>query len=58
MGGLFDKTTSELREMLYQYESDYLFDSSKFEKAYNFHPVSYGEGIKATANAYINGTGL
>jgi len=58
MGGLFDKTTAALYEMLYQYESDYLFDSSKFEKAYNFHPVSYGEGIKATANAYINGTGL
>lgn len=58
MGGLFDKTTSELYEMLYQYEDDYLFDSSKFEKAYNFHPVSYGEGIKATANAYKNGTGI
>ena len=58
VGGLFDKTTSELYEMLYQYESDYLFDSSKFEKAYNFHPASYGEGIKATANAYLNGTGL
>ncbi|HEX9512326.1 MAG TPA: NAD-dependent epimerase/dehydratase family protein [Puia sp.] len=58
VGGLFDKTTSELYEMLYQYDSDYLFDSSKFEKAYNFHPVSYGEGIKATANAYKNGTGF
>jgi nucleoside-diphosphate-sugar epimerase len=58
LGGLFDKTTSELYEMLYQYEDEYLFDSSKFEKAYNFHPVSYGEGIKATANAYKNGTGL
>jgi nucleoside-diphosphate-sugar epimerase len=52
LGGLFDKTTSELYEMLYQNEADYLFDSSKFESAYNFHPVSYGEGIKATANAY------
>lgn len=58
LGGLFDKTTSELYEMLYQNEADYLFDSSKFESAYNFHPVSYGEGIKATANAYKNGTGL
>lgn len=58
LGGLFDKTTAELYEMLYQNEADYLFDSSKFESAYNFHPVSYGEGIKATANAYKNGTGL
>jgi nucleoside-diphosphate-sugar epimerase len=53
LGGLFDKTTSELREMTYQYEFDYLFDSSKFEKAYNFQPVSYEEGIKATAGQYI-----
>jgi len=52
LGGIFDRTTAELYEMLYQYEYDYLFDSSKFEKAYNFQPVSYEEGIKATANAY------
>ncbi|MBN9380104.1 MAG: NAD-dependent epimerase/dehydratase family protein [Chitinophagaceae bacterium] len=52
LGGLFDKTTAELNEMLYQYEYDYLFDSSKFEKAYDFQPVSYAEGIYATANAY------
>lgn len=58
LGGLFDKTTAELYEMLYQNEFEYLFDSSKFEKAYNFQPTSYEEGIKATANAYKNGTGL
>ncbi|MBN8852505.1 MAG: NAD-dependent epimerase/dehydratase family protein [Sphingobacteriales bacterium] len=53
MGGLFDKTTAELYEMLYQYEYDYLFDSSKFERAYGFQPVSYAEGVKETANAYM-----
>jgi nucleoside-diphosphate-sugar epimerase len=53
LGGLFDKTTGELHEMLYQYEYDYLFDSSKFEKAYHYQPVSYAEGIKATAGAYL-----
>ena len=58
VGGLFDRTTAELYEMLYQYEYDYLFDSSKFEKAYGFQPVSYAEGIKATANAYMNSTGF
>lgn len=52
LGGLFDRTTAELYEMLYQYEYDYLFDSSKFERAYNFQPVSYAAGIIATANAY------
>jgi nucleoside-diphosphate-sugar epimerase len=58
LGGLFDSTTKELYEMLYQYEFDYLFDSSKFETAYRFLPTSYAEGIKATANAYLNGTGF
>ncbi|HEY4205336.1 MAG TPA: NAD-dependent epimerase/dehydratase family protein [Puia sp.] len=52
LGGLFDKTTSELYEMLYQYEYDYLFDSSKFEKAYNYQPLPYAEGILATAASY------
>jgi nucleoside-diphosphate-sugar epimerase len=52
LGGLFDKTTAELREMTYQYEFDYLFDSSKFERAYNFQPTSYEEGIAATAKTY------
>jgi nucleoside-diphosphate-sugar epimerase len=50
--GIFDKTTSELFEMLYQYEFDYLFDSSKFENAYHFKPTSYEEGIRATAEGY------
>jgi nucleoside-diphosphate-sugar epimerase len=50
--GIFDKTTSELYEMLYQYEFDYLFDSSKFENAYDFKPTSYEEGIRATAEGY------
>jgi nucleoside-diphosphate-sugar epimerase len=53
MGGLFDRTTAELYEMLYQYEYDYVFDSSKFEKTYGFQPVSYADGIKGTANAYV-----
>jgi len=44
--GLFDKTTSELVEMYYQYDHDYNFNSSKFEKAFNFKPTSYEDGIK------------
>ena len=49
LGGLFDRTTRELYEMLYQYESEYLFDSSKFEAAYSFRPTPYDEGIRETA---------
>lgn len=58
LGGWFDKNVAELYEMLYQYEFEYLFDSTKFEKAFHFRPTSYEEGIKATANAFKNGTGF
>ncbi len=54
LGGAFDRTTAEMYEMLYQYEFDYLFDSSKFEQAYQFQPTSYEEGILATTDAYRN----
>ncbi|HTR32044.1 MAG TPA: NAD-dependent epimerase/dehydratase family protein [Puia sp.] len=51
LGGIFDRTTAELYEMLYQYESEYLFDSAKFEKAYSFQPTSYEQGIRETVRA-------
>ncbi|HEY4322791.1 MAG TPA: NAD-dependent epimerase/dehydratase family protein [Mucilaginibacter sp.] len=44
--GLFNKTVMGTVEMYYQYNHDYIFDSSKFEKAFNFKPTSYEEGIK------------
>ena len=52
LGGLFDRSTAEMYEMLYQYEFENLFDSSKFEKAYQFRPTPYEEGIRATAGTY------
>jgi nucleoside-diphosphate-sugar epimerase len=52
MAGLFNHNIKEAVEMLYQSKSDYLFDSSKFEKAFGFKPTSYEDGIKATAAAY------
>jgi nucleoside-diphosphate-sugar epimerase len=51
MLGLFNKVIKESIEMLYQNDSDYLFDSSKFEKAINYKPISYEEGIIKTANS-------
>lgn len=54
LGGLFDRTTAELHEMLYQYAFDYRFDSSKFERAYHFTPTSYDEGIQATAHWHLH----
>ncbi|HEY2580448.1 MAG TPA: NAD-dependent epimerase/dehydratase family protein [Mucilaginibacter sp.] len=44
--GLFNKTVMGTVEMYYQYNHDYIFDSSKFQKAFNFKPISYEEGIK------------
>jgi nucleoside-diphosphate-sugar epimerase len=52
LAGLFDANIRELYEMLYQNESDYLFDSSKFNKTYNYRPVSYSEGIRLSAAEY------
>ncbi|MBK9096782.1 MAG: NAD-dependent epimerase/dehydratase family protein [bacterium] len=48
MLGLFNKVIKENNEMLYQNEFDYLFDSTKFEKAFNYKPISYEEGIIET----------
>lgn len=44
--GLFDKMTNELVEMYYQYNHDYNFNSDKFEKAFNYTPTRYEDGIK------------
>ena len=51
MLGLFNKVIKESVEMLYQNDSDYLFDSSKFEKALNYKSISYEEGIINTAKS-------
>ncbi len=48
LGGFFDPSIKEIWEMLYQYEFPYYFDSTKFEKLYEFKPVSYEKGIKDT----------
>jgi len=53
LGGLFDKTVSELYEMLYQYQYEYLFDSSKFEKAFQFSPTAYREGIRSSVELFV-----
>lgn len=49
--GLFNSMMKEFVEMLYQYDRDYVFDSSKFEKAYNFKPTSYIDGVKNVVKA-------
>jgi nucleoside-diphosphate-sugar epimerase len=46
--GLFVPVLRENMEMLYQFEHDYRFDSSKLEGAFNVQATGYREGIKAT----------
>jgi nucleoside-diphosphate-sugar epimerase len=50
--GLFDSNIRESYEMLYQSKYEYIFDSTKFSKAFKFEPTSYAEGIKRAAAAY------
>ncbi len=54
LAGMFNKTISESVEMLYQSESDYYFDSTKFNERFNFKPTTYEEGIKETVAFYKN----
>jgi nucleoside-diphosphate-sugar epimerase len=52
LAGLFNSDVRESYEMLYQNDSSYLFDSTKFCKSFDFVPTSYPEGIRQTAAAY------
>jgi nucleoside-diphosphate-sugar epimerase len=46
--GLFIPIMKEMPEMMYQYDRDYYFDSSKFDKRFNFKTTTYQEGVKLT----------
>lgn len=49
--GLFIPIMKEFRELAYQWDRDYVFDSSKFEKQYRFQPTPYEKGIQTVAAA-------
>lgn len=44
--GFFVPLVKELKEMQYQNDQNYFFDSSKFTKRFGITPTSYAEGIK------------
>ncbi|MBC2839528.1 NAD-dependent epimerase/dehydratase family protein [Robiginitalea sp. SC105] len=44
--GLFMPVMRETVEMIYQYDRDYVFDSSKFESRFSLTPTPYAEGIR------------
>ena len=52
MAGWFDPLVRESYEMLYQNDSPYLFDASKFAREFGFAGTPYAEGIRATAASF------
>ena len=50
--GWLNPVVGEVYEMLYQNDSPYLFDSSKYARAFGFAGTPYAEGIQATAASY------
>jgi nucleoside-diphosphate-sugar epimerase len=50
--GWFNPMVGEVYEMLYQNDSPYLFDSSKFARTFSFAGTPYAEGIRVTAASY------
>ena len=52
LAGLFNPLVAESYEMLYQSDSPYLFDSSRFAREFGFAGTPYAEGIRAAAASY------
>jgi len=51
--GWFVPIMKEMYEMMYQFEFPLVLDSTKFEKAFNFTPTTYEQGIKETAEWFL-----
>ncbi len=51
VAGMFDSNIREMVEMLYQSEYEYIFDSSKFTRAFGIEATSYAEGIRQSAKS-------
>jgi nucleoside-diphosphate-sugar epimerase len=52
LAGLFDANAKELREMLYQFEHDFVMDSSRFEKAFGVQSTPLDLALRATLDWY------
>jgi nucleoside-diphosphate-sugar epimerase len=51
LAGIFVPVLKEMKEMMYQYDRDYFFDSSKFDKRFNFKTTTYQEGVRMTVES-------
>jgi hypothetical protein len=52
LAGWFNPQVRESYEMLYQNDSPYLFDSTKFAGEFGFTGTSYADGIRTAADSY------
>ena len=50
--GRFDEIVRELREMVYQFERDFVMDSSRFESTFGAQPTPLDESIRQTLDWY------
>ena len=50
--GRFDENVRELREMLYQFERDFVMDSHRFESTFGVRPTPLDESIRQTLEWY------
>jgi nucleoside-diphosphate-sugar epimerase len=53
--GIFVGVVGEMYEMRYQYDREYFFDSSKFNKRFNYTPTSNADAVKQTIAALKKG---
>ncbi|MBZ0179370.1 MAG: NAD-dependent epimerase/dehydratase family protein [Melioribacteraceae bacterium] len=53
--GIFSPLMRELVEMNYQFDRPYVFNSDKFEKKFNYKPISYEKGIEKIIEADYSG---
>jgi nucleoside-diphosphate-sugar epimerase len=56
--GLFVPVLKEMYEMRYQYDRDYYFDSTKFNKHFNFTPTTNAEAVRQTVAELKKNTSL
>jgi nucleoside-diphosphate-sugar epimerase len=55
--GVFIPVMKEMIEMLYQYDRNYVFNSEKFEKRFQFVPTAYRDGIREIVRTDYQNTG-
>lgn len=54
--GLFIPVLKEMKEMNYQYDRDYFFNSNKFNNRFSYKPISPADGVKKLVEELKKGT--